>query len=368
MIMMNELYDLAIIGAGPAGSTLARELAKVRPDIKSILINGQSDDAPKPCGGLLAPDAQEVLARFDLTLPTSVLSDPQIFAVETIDLEANLVRYYRRHYLNMNRYAFDRWLISLIPNNVEIINGRCVFIVDKGEKFTLMLHGGREIYAKAIVGADGASSIVRKTFFKPCSKKYIAIQQHFTGSAEALPYYSCIFDKATSESCSWSIHKDGNIIFGGAFEIKNGRKRFEQQKDRLEKFFKSSLGDPIKTEACLVCSPRRLGDFNCGRANVYLIGEAAGFISSSSFEGISSAMLSGKFLAEALIAAKGEKSTAKIYRKKCRKLQFKLSTKIFKRKILCSPFLRKLIMKSGITSVKKYNNIPETPNISAASQ
>ena len=91
---MTDLYDIAIIGAGPAGSTLARELARAREDLKIILIDGQSADNPKPCGGLLAPDAQKVLARFGLTLPTSLLDDPQIFAVETVDLGSRLVRYY----------------------------------------------------------------------------------------------------------------------------------------------------------------------------------------------------------------------------------------------------------------------------------
>ena len=33
----------------------------------------------KCCGGLLSPDAQKLLAKFDLCLPTEVLADPQIF-------------------------------------------------------------------------------------------------------------------------------------------------------------------------------------------------------------------------------------------------------------------------------------------------
>jgi flavin-dependent dehydrogenase len=360
---MNNFYDLAIIGAGPAGATLARELAREREDMKIILIDGQSADTPKPCGGLLAPDAQKALARFGLTLPTSVLSDPQIFAVETIDLGRRLVRYYQRHYLNMDRYSFDKWLISLIPPSVEISNGRCISVTENDEIFTLKLHGGREIESKAVVGADGASSILRRSLFAPCKKKYIAIQQHFENDVDALPAYSCIFDQKTSDSCSWSIRKSGSIIFGGAFDIKNGRAQFDRQKARLEEFYGVALGEPTKTEACLVCSPRRFRDFNCGRSGAYLVGEAAGFISSSSFEGISSAMLSGKLLADALSSAQSPKSAIKSYRKKCRKLQLKLSSKILKRAVLCSPFLRRLIMKSGIASVEKYNDNAYNSNI-----
>ena len=92
----NSIYDIAVVGAGPAGTVFVKELAQARPDLKILLIDGQSPDSAKPCGGLLAPDAQKLLARFDLVLPKSVLEDPQIFAVETIDVKQNLVRYYQR--------------------------------------------------------------------------------------------------------------------------------------------------------------------------------------------------------------------------------------------------------------------------------
>ena len=353
---MTDLYDIAIIGAGPAGSTLARELARARKDMKILLIDGQDPSRPKACGGLLAPDAQKVLARFGLTLPKQVLADPQIFAVETIDFESRIVRYYPRNYLNMDRYAFDMWLISLVPESVEIIRSKCIDIEREESGFCLKLRGGAEVIASAIVGADGASSIVRRKFFDQVQKKYIAIQQRFKGeSHSAVPYYSCIFDPQTSDSCSWSIHKDGEVIFGGAFDIENGRENFEKQKSRFEEFIGESLGEPMLTEACAVCSPRKPSDFICGTDNVYLAGEAAGFISASSFEGISSAMLSGKLLADVLKEKFSPSKAIKRYKIKCRKLQFKLLLKTFKRRVLCSPSLRKAIMRSGITSVKKYN-------------
>ena len=72
------LYDIAIIGLGPAGATAARLLDK---QFKIIAIDLKSEAGSsfrKPCGGLLAPDAQKALSRFNLTLPKDVLVDPQI--------------------------------------------------------------------------------------------------------------------------------------------------------------------------------------------------------------------------------------------------------------------------------------------------
>ncbi len=51
------IYDIGIIGAGPAGSTFARILAEIRPDLKIILLDGQIKRSTTPCGGLLSPDA-----------------------------------------------------------------------------------------------------------------------------------------------------------------------------------------------------------------------------------------------------------------------------------------------------------------------
>lgn len=351
--MLKERYDVAIIGAGPAGAVFAKELIRKVPALQVLLVDGQDENSKKVCGGLLAPDAQKMFAKLGLTLPTDILADPQIFDVETIDLVKKRVRNYQRHYLNMDRYAFDKWLVSLIPQCVDVYNGRCTKLrrIDGG--FALSL-GDKEIMTRFLVGADGASSLVHRTFFKDKPMKYVAIQQHFACQNPALPPYSCIFDPETSDSCSWTIRKENCIIFGGAFHKKNCREAYEKQKQRLEEYLGLSFGAPIKTEACLVTSPRKWKHFNVGGGDVFLIGEAAGFISASSFEGISSALLSARLLAEAFQTPDDGSRILRTYRKSTRGLKFKLYTKIQKRKVLCSPFLRGLVMKSGIQSMKKY--------------
>lgn len=344
------IYDAIVVGGGPAGATFARLAAKME---KILIIDGQSIKGKKPCGGLLAPDTQKALAHMDLVLPNSVLANPQIFSVKTIDVEKNIIRFYPRHYLNVDRFAFDSWLYSLIPDTVDKLNG----IVTKIEKtdglfsVTVKVLGGKNVYkAKNIIGADGANSVVRKTFFGDRIFHYVAIQQWFEVKSDVNAFYSCVFDEKTSESCSWSIFKNGYFIYGGCFKSTNCRESFEKQKKRMEAFEGFNFENPIKTEACLALRPKRMSDFVTGSDGVYLIGEAAGFISPSSFEGISYAINSGKLLADTFNEA--EENIGERYFKKTRKIRLKLLTKMFKRWVMYTPFLRFLVMKSGIESIR----------------
>ncbi|MCQ2554097.1 MAG: FAD-binding protein [Clostridia bacterium] len=352
--MSNTIFDIAVIGAGPAGSTFARTIADT--GRKVLLIDGETKENMKPCGGLLSPDAQKYMAKYRMTIPNDILVNPQIFAVDTVDLVAQKATRYQRHYLNMDRYLFDKYLLSIVPDSVEIVRGRVKSISENPDRYCIeiQLESGEKLTVSSeyIVGADGASSVVRKSLFQDRIhvKKYVAIQEWFR--IEGIePWYYCIFDEETSDSCSWFMQKDGYSIFGGAFDPKNNRENYEKQKQKFAEYIGYSLDNAVKFEACLVTSPRKRSDFALSNGKAFLIGEAAGFISASSFEGISCALISGFALSEAFRNGKDADGIKKIYRKKTLKLRLKLQFKMFKRFVICNPFLRKLIMKSGITSV-----------------
>lgn len=346
------MYDIIIVGLGPAGATLARLLDR---KYSVAVIDKKRDEIGfrKPCGGLLAMDAQKSLSRFGLTLPKEVLVDPQIFAVKTIDMDTGVTRHYQRFYINLDRQKFDLWLKSLIPNHVDVFdNCLCTCIKKQEECYNVeYLNEGKKqnISAKYIVGADGANSIVRRHLYP--SKKirtYVSIQQWFV-EKNSNPFYSCIFDSKNTDCYSWTISKDGYFIFGGAYPKQGCRTRFENQKTQLEKLG-IYFGKALKTESCLVLRPSKLNDFCTGKDNIFLIGEAAGFISPSSLEGISSAINTGYYLSEVLNAKVSDPCTA--YGRKTFGLRLKLYLKVLKSPFMYFPPMRKLVMASGIKSIK----------------
>ena len=351
------MYDIIIAGGGPAGTTLARLTGK---RYKVLLLEKRTftDDmefsGQKSCGGLLDPDAQRMLAGFGLGIPKSVLVSPQLFAVRTIDIKSGVERYYQRHYINIDRNEFDKWLEATIPPGVDIINGGIYKSCEEkdGHISVKFHHNGREREetARLLVGADGAFSGVRRQCFADADtpRLYISIQEWFRTN-DAKNYYGAIFDEDITDFYSWTIPKEDQIILGTALVPgKDVNERFELLKKKLGRYgfcFENS----IRKNGAYLYRPVKSGQICIARGRTALVGEAAGFISPSSAEGMSYAFKSSLALARALEA--GIDDYLPRYSDNIAPLKRNILIKNLKSPAMYNGLLRKIAMKSGLLSI-----------------
>ena len=199
------MYDVVIVGAGPSGSTLARLLPK---HYKTLIIDKRNlNEYPgkrkKSCGGLVSPDAQRMLAKFDIGLGKDILVSPQLFAVKVIDNDNKLERFYQRNYINVDREKFDRLFINHIPKHVEQLYNvkfnNCTKI-EKGYKFEYFDDNEvKSVETKMIIGADGGNSLLRKSLYPNDKvKKYVSMQKWYLQD-NPVNHYTAIFDKEISD-------------------------------------------------------------------------------------------------------------------------------------------------------------------------
>ena len=350
--MENTSFDIIIVGAGTAGASFARMIDSEK--YKVLLIDA-SEKKPKVCAGLLSDSAQKILARYGTVLPKEVITHPQHFSVRVTDLSDGYTKYYRRNYINTDREKLDGYIRSLVPSTVTVARGVVNSIEAGACGYTVRLADGtRSFSSKYIVGADGGSSAVRRELF-PKKKifKYTAIQEWYRASGIE-PYYACLFDNETSSGSSWVFFKDELAVFGGAFPRKDPRGAFEKQKKKIRRLGilnAETLDNPIKVEACSLSRPRGLSGIFLGGGGAFLIGEAAGLITPDSFEGISFALASAEALSKAL--NKSPRRALGIYRKGCARLRLKILFRSIKRPFMYNKALRRLVMKSGFTALKR---------------
>ena len=375
------MYDLIIIGAGPAGASLARLLGGKR---KVLLADARPLDAAprafsvkhkksktkkvffreKCCGGLLAPDAINWLAKQEFSLPAAVLNPIQPDALRSLDLSSSLERVYPCSYLNLNRHAFEEWLVSLLPTSIDTLySHRCTAIKQDHNGYTVTFKGvnGPVVHtSKMVVGADGANSCVRRYLErKPRSGiQYLAVQDSFgfdeierIGEPGLLKEYVAFFHPGLTDFYGWIIPKDDRILLGMAMPpaargLRDAAMRMQQMKGLLTALGYNFNGK-FSRVGCNLLRPSVRDVFH-GKGGAYLIGEAAGWISPSSAEGYSYAFISAAALAKAILKGDGQEKILRAYQLGTLPLMGNIIFKQAKSLIMFNPLLRQLVMHSGV--------------------
>jgi geranylgeranyl reductase family protein len=152
------VYDLAVIGAGPAGSAAALSALRTRPDARVLLLDRSAFPRDKACGDGIAPHALDELARLGVA---DVLADRvpiqrlRLLSPHGTSAETRL----QRPDVVVPRTVFDARLVEAAVARGAELRQRTVRTLEVRDDHVLI---GADVQAKAVVGADGANGVVRR--------------------------------------------------------------------------------------------------------------------------------------------------------------------------------------------------------------
>ena len=156
--------DLVIVGAGPAGLSTALFLDHTSPATtrRLLLLEGARFPRDKICAGAIGARADAALAKIGVRV--EVPSAPIRGIAVTTAAGRSVFRLAEPAGRVVRRLEFDAELARVARSRgIAIEEGAWVGAVErKNNGFVISVKGGAPLFAKAIVGADGIRSVVRR--------------------------------------------------------------------------------------------------------------------------------------------------------------------------------------------------------------
>ncbi|MBU2454458.1 MAG: geranylgeranyl reductase family protein, partial [Proteobacteria bacterium] len=288
------MFDVIIIGAGPAGTAAAFDLL-TKGLIKVLILDKVEFPRKKACAGGITPKGYH-LFRYDIS--SQVKRE-----CRTVRINSNHKKSFLINDENTLCYMTKREELDLFSLSKVMEKGGEFKVIKNIQSiietpFCVEIHAGNQMFkASYLIGADGANSSVRRyvtrdTFYH----KQFAIEADV--KIDYPERHHMEFDFSRSKNCYfWIFPKDDHVNIGCYCVDANSRPRrqmlFKFAEDRhLKGSLESIKGYPICT-----------GGFNyrLDSKRILLAGDAAGFSERLLGEGIFFAVKSGQLAAGSIL-------------------------------------------------------------------
>lgn len=313
----NIIYDVIIVGAGPAGSGAA--LYAHRHGLKTLLLEKEKFPRDKICGDAISGKSMTILKDLDLLkdackLPSAIVDSVTFSSPDHLDVNIKFFQEKNRQLpsgLVMRREVFDNFLFSKVkdinPNIIE--NFTVTDLIEKdgktcGVKGKDSAGNERELMGKIIIGADGYKSIVaRKTGIYNYDPEHwvIALRQYYKNVKGLTKQIELHFVDDVQPGYLWIFPlEDRKANVGIGMHLSSLKKQNIDLKQALKKAIKSPYFAERFKDAELLEEPRGwnlpVGSLHrkCYGNGFMLLGDAAGLIDPFSGEGIGNALYSAR--------------------------------------------------------------------------
>jgi len=291
------MWDVGVIGGGPAGSTAARRLA--REGLSVLLVEGARHPRVKPCGGALTDRALSLLPEGADGLWKS---HPRQWTFRTRSISPVTVSRGKAYCHTVIRREFDQFLFERAADAGAVLHdGERVTGVEP-ESGRFVLRTAKDRYrVRYVVGADGAKGVTAKALGIPRPRMGAALEVEEPAPASLLDAYRDRCEVMVSDApwgYCWVIPKGDQLNIGvGSFHAVGFSWR-----ERLERYCRE-LGFQRRGPVLAHPLPYRWSKVRLQRGRALVVGDAAGLMDPFSAEGIYAALWSATLAAEVLARA-----------------------------------------------------------------
>jgi len=298
------MYDVIIIGAGPAGSSAAKELADKGYSV--LIVEKFKMPRNKSCSGILINKSiQLIQTYFGADIPQSAMCTPTDSKGMIFTNDNGQEYRYEQDGLNIWRGSFDYWLAQkVVEVGAELRDETTAIHCEENADCVVVRLKGKEEYtekAKMVIACDGAvSTIKRKLIHIP--RDYVTTYQTFNRGSIDLDYnyFYAYLQPQLSEYDAWFNVKDDYLIFG--VSVKDTSK-IEHYYSKFIEYMKLEHNAKIevqeKAEKWIMPHIIPGCPITYGKGRILFAGEAAGFLNPMG-EGISAGLESGYAAAKAI--------------------------------------------------------------------
>lgn len=292
-------FDIAIIGSGPSGASTAFYLAEK--GISTVIIEKETLPRYKTCGGGFV-----LRGRKNMPFDISKVIEREFFEVDTYFGNSLHFKSKREKPIisMIMRDQFDHLITKKAQElGVTLLENHKLTALNFEQEHILLTTSQGEISAKFVIAADGVLSPTAKMAgWKEDTRKLIpALEYEVEVPAEDFKRLSkeVRFDiDAAPSGYGWSFPKKNHLSLGILTTKRSKINLKEYYAKYLQKLGVTTIISESQHGFQIPIAPRTDGFF---KNNVFLIGDSAGFAEPITAEGISNAILSGKYVAEALI-------------------------------------------------------------------